>query len=616
MNRWDQFKDEVKERADIAEIVNAYLPLKRAGAEFRGLCPFHAEKTPSFYVIPAKQSFYCFGCQKGGDVFRFVMEHEHVDFVTALKILAHKVGVEVPEPESPRGGRREARGAGESKDELYQLHDRLAKWYQQNLRSLGGAHALQYVKERGLSDELVAKFGLGYAPNSWDATLEWGQRHHYTANLLVTAGILVRKEDAQPGAQPYDRFRDRLTFPIQDEQGRTIAFSARVLSPNAQGAKYINSPETPIFQKNKVLYGLFHAREGIRTQDAVVVCEGQMDVIACHQAGIMNAVAPMGTAFTENHARLIRRYTENVTLLFDGDAAGLNAATRSAAVLLPVGITPQVALLPPSQDPDSVVRAQGAAALQAIVANPVDYFEFRLDQELAGQKSMTVATKARIVEHLLADVARLQSFVKQSEYCRLVADRLKMDERAIGQELQRLASRGARRAPEKTPAESPDTAPAEMAAPNDIQAKTEAVLLALALHHGTYANRMLEELPKKYISATPAGRALNEVLAHTEQGEWNEARDILRDQLGEYDSKLVNQALLGREYDENADKNTLKKAYEDCHRKLLTIGKQKELRALDEQIKVASPEDRRDIESHRKALRQEIRVLHDRPAAV
>ncbi len=561
----ENFKESLKDRSDIIDVLNSYIPLQKAGTNYKSLCPFHSEKTPSFTVNPVKQIFYCFGCQKGGDVIRFVMDYEGVDYITALKILSQKVGMVFPEQTNDRRSSNESGSAASlPKDTFYELHRKLSVWYQKQLRSSRGKEALDYVSKRGLDDDTLTKFQVGFAPNSWDDTMKWAKQNGISIDLLRTCGMITDRESEGKATKTYDRFRNRLMFPIWNEQSSVIAFSGRLISEDQVGGKYVNSPETPLFHKSKVLYGLPLAREGIKNQGFMILCEGQMDVIACHQAGVTNAVAPLGTAFTELHARLIKRYTDSITLLFDADTAGINAALKSIDVFLPAKLSTKVVLLNKGDDPDSLVRKHGRDALLKKISEAVDYFIFRMNIEFERQSPLTPDTKAKITETVLKDISRIESHTAKSEYCRILATRLQVPEHVVAQDLQRMAGRR----PARKPYPRSENSRNNEAEPHEhreskYEITAEGVLLELALHHGIFAHKMLEELPLEYITDSPTGRALNEVLAHTEQGEWSDASKIVLDSLAKYPSKDITKALFDPEFGPNTSKDTLRKAYAD-----------------------------------------------------
>ena len=320
-------RERVRAANDIVEVIGSYLPLKRAGANFVALFPFHKEKTPSFNVNPHRQIFHCFGCHKGGDVFTFVKEYESIDFVEAVKRLADRAKIPLQYDQSP--GEQQSRHV---KDSLLQIHEQITQRWQNALANeASGQIGRDYLAKRGVSAEAIKLFRIGCAPDAWDDTVNWSKSKGFELALVEKAGLILRKEGSD---HYYDRFRGRLIFPICDEQGRVIGFSGRVLSGDEKTAKYVNSPETPIFTKSKVFFGLDKSKRALLDAGVAVVCEGQLDLIACFMAGVQNIVAPQGTAFTGEHARILKRYADEVVLCFDSDEAGQNAAVRSLDHLL------------------------------------------------------------------------------------------------------------------------------------------------------------------------------------------------------------------------------------------------------------------------------------------
>jgi DNA primase len=324
-------RERIRAASDIVDIIGSYLPLKKAGANFTALCPFHKEKTPSFNVNPHKQIFHCFGCHKGGDVFTFVKEYENIGFMDAVRRLAERAKIPLEFDQTP--GEQQSRHI---KDQLLQIHEQITqRWQNCLLNEAGGQIARDYLTKRGVSPEAVKLFRLGYAPDAWDDTVNWAKNKSHDLALVEKAGLILRKEGSD---KFYDRFRGRLMFPICDEQGRVIGFSGRVLSGDEKTAKYVNSPETPIFTKSRIFFGLDKSKRAILDAGFAIVCEGQLDLIACFMAGVQNIVAPQGTAFTADHARIIKRYVDEVVLCFDSDEAGQNAAVRSLDHLLASGL--------------------------------------------------------------------------------------------------------------------------------------------------------------------------------------------------------------------------------------------------------------------------------------
>lgn len=367
----------VADASDIVDIIGGYFPLKRAGTSFRAICPFHKEKSPSFHVNPSRQSFHCFGCGAGGGVFRFVMDYEHLDFPSAVRKLAQKAGIVLVEDNDPVDqARRDLRSR------LLALHRDAAEWYHSLLlRSPDGAHARSYLKQRGLTKEIAAAWQIGYAPGGWETFRNWALSKGFTRDELLQGGLLTTKEgDTQGG---YDRFRDRLMFPIRNDYGEVIAFSGRILTDSQKEAKYVNSPETPVFSKGRVLFGLDKSKRPLIEAGEAVVMEGQIDLISAFEHGVGNVVAPQGTAFTPEQARLLRRFVERVILCFDSDTAGQNAVEKSLPSLLSSGIDVRVAQLPPGEDPDSLIRSQGVEAFRNRLKANRDFFDHTIDRVTA-----------------------------------------------------------------------------------------------------------------------------------------------------------------------------------------------------------------------------------------
>jgi DNA primase len=368
----DSTREQIRAASDIVEIIGAVVPLKRAGANLIGLCPFHREKTPSFNVSASRQMFRCFGCGKGGDVFRFLMDYENLTFPEAMRRLAERAHIVIQEDNAP--GAVDSRAL---KDKLLTIHEQITQRWQNALTTDPGSQiARDYIEKRRVDPESVKLFRIGYAPDTWEDTVNWARSKNFDLELVAQAGLIIKREG---GEGYYDRFRGRLMFPICDEQGRVVAFSGRVLSGDEKTAKYVNSPETPIFTKGRLIFGLDKAKRAILDRSFAVVCEGQLDMIACYGAGVQNTVAPQGTAFTAEQARILKRYTKEVVLCFDSDNAGLKAAVRVLDDLLNSGLAIRVASIPLPHDPDSFIKEFGSQAFNQLIENAVGFFDFFLD---------------------------------------------------------------------------------------------------------------------------------------------------------------------------------------------------------------------------------------------
>ncbi len=418
--------EQVAAASDIVEVIGSYVPLKRAGATYKARCPFHQEKSPSFNVNPARQMFKCFGCGAGGSVFKFVTMFTNIDFPSAVRMLAERAGIPIIEEFSGRND--EEQGAGKMRRQLLKLHAEAADWFHRNLmKSASAQHARDYLKSRGLSGEIAARWKLGYAPESWDACMRWAHETGYRRDELVKSGLVKARDEDEGGTGEggaYDRFRDRLMFPISNEVGEVIAFSGRVLKEDAKGAKYVNSPESPIFTKGKVLFGLHMAKRALLEKKFAIVCEGQIDLITAFEAGIQNVTAPQGTAFTEQQARLLKRHADEVVLCFDSDNAGQQAAERSLPALLEANVTIRVATMPPGEDPDSLIRHQGADAFSGRIAAAKDFFDFQIERLSKAYEINTPRGKAQFCRKLAESVALLTDNVLREAVVAKVSARI------------------------------------------------------------------------------------------------------------------------------------------------------------------------------------------------
>jgi DNA primase len=485
---------EIRDRSDLVEIVSGYVQLKKTGRSFKGLCPFHQEKTPSFVVFPDSQNFHCFGCGKGGDVFTFYMGVEHTDFKEALAELAKRAGVQlVAAPSVPPE-------VDAHRQRLIEFNELAATFFANILaNSQLGETGRKLVKERGLDEQSVAKFQLGFAPDSWDSLLGFIAARGLDPELAAEAGLLQTRDTGGY----YDRFRDRFMFPIRDREGRIVGFGGRAIG-DAQ-PKYLNSPQTPIFDKSSLLFGLDLARDEIRSADQVVIVEGYMDAIAAHQFGHENVVAAMGTAVTEAQTALVKRFTKNIVLALDADAAGQLATVRGLETMqgvldrehVPVAdaagivrfeqkLNAQISIvqLPEGKDPDELLR-KSPADWPEIVAKARPFLDFYIDA-VAGQIDVNDArAKAEAVARIAPTLRQVPDRVVQAHYVRLLANRLQLDERVITSEVRRPAARQ----------QTASTAETSRRAKPRVSA--ENYLLALLLKHRSICAELLPTVPEE-----------------------------------------------------------------------------------------------------------------------
>jgi len=423
--------DDIRFRCDIVDVIDAYITLPQKGTIIKALCPFHKEKTPSFNVNRQRQIFHCFGCGAGGDVFKFVMLYEHVDFIGAIKILAEKAGIPL---QFEKGSEPSA-----DKEILLTLHEEAAAlFHKQLLQNPDAQVARDYLHKRQLTTEVIEDFMIGYAPDSWDFLLQWAQKKGYPLQKLDLAGLLIRREEDRGSHPYYDRFRGRIMFPIRNEQGRIVAFSGRTLLQDPKAAKYVNSPETPLFRKSHILYALDRARREIVETREAIICEGQIDVIRCHQAGFKTAVAAQGTAFTEDHARILKRYADGVVLVFDSDDAGRNAALKSSIVFMQMGLAVRVASLPQGEDPDSLILKQGAQTFAKAISQAVPSIDFQLNLLLSQEDIRSEVGMMKVSKAALATISQSPNAIQRDVLIQTVARRLGVSAEALHTELRHL----------------------------------------------------------------------------------------------------------------------------------------------------------------------------------
>ncbi|MBV9642609.1 MAG: DNA primase [Verrucomicrobia bacterium] len=413
--------EQVAAASDIVAVITSYFPLKRAGTEFRAICPFHQEKTPSFFVNPSKQSYYCHGCGAGGAVFQFLMQYENIDFPEAVRRLASRAGIAIIEDElSPEEESKQS-----LRKRLLRLHFEAAAWFHHNLlRTKAAARARDYLKSRSINIETAKRWQIGYAPRTWDSFLHWATAAGFVKEELVESGLVKLREQGNPRSRICDRFRDRLMFPIHNDFGEVIAFSGRVLDPEAPSAKYLNSPETPLFRKGNLLFGLHQSKRFIANARRAIILEGQLDLITTFEAGIQNVVAPQGTAITARHATLLRRFADEVILFFDADAAGQKAAERALEVLFGAGLQVRIGEMPAGEDPDSLIRKSGSETFRARVESAEDFFDFQVDRSLSPAESKTTAGRVAFARKMARFISMVPDLVLRDTLISRLAVRL------------------------------------------------------------------------------------------------------------------------------------------------------------------------------------------------
>ena len=427
--------EQVLSATDIVDLINSYVPLKRAGAQYRANCPFHNEKSPSFYVNPARQSFKCFGCGKGGDAITFVRDYENLPFMDAVRKLASRSGVQIREEESDP----EADKQRKSKGRLLDLHREATEFFHDLLLAAPeAAHARDYLNSRGFGREMAARWKVGWMPDNTHRFLDWAKSRKFTGWELKESGICYLRDENNPKSGLNVRFRDRLMFPVCNEIGDVIAYSARQLRADPNSGKYVNSPETALFKKSKVLFALDRSKKPILKEKAALLCEGQIDVIACHENGVENALAPLGTSFTRDHAKLLKRYTSHVLACYDSDKAGVAASERLFRELAPEGLSMRVVCMPEGDDPDTYLKAHGLDEFRKLMENAKEFFDFKLEHAREQGALDSAAGRADALSKCADALALVSDVAAREDQINTVVAHLRTSATVLRQEIARI----------------------------------------------------------------------------------------------------------------------------------------------------------------------------------
>jgi DNA primase len=553
--------EDILNRVDIVEVISGFIPLKRAGRNFKALCPFHQEKTPSFMVSPDRQIYHCFGCQESGNAFKFLMRYERLEFLEAVEILAKKAGVVLPKVDT-----QDSKTANLI-TQLYKINELAALFYENTLNSQSGMPAKDYLLKRGLTVQTINSFKLGLGLDKWDALIIHLRARNVALALLEKAGLILAKE----GGGYYDRFRNRIIFPIFDIKSRSVGFGARVLDDTLP--KYINSPETPIYTKGRNLYGLNLAKDAIRESDSVVVVEGYLDFIMPYQQGLKNIVASLGTALTLEQARLLKRYTHNVVMVYDADSAGELATLRSLDIFIEEEMNVRVVSLPKGFDPDLFVRKNGISNFKEKVNEAKNLFDYKLGILKSRYDVKDVEAKAQISQSMLQTLLKFKNAVLKSEYIKRLAEDLDIREDALLQEAKKV---------------KPDRAYAGL---NNAFGKkalninpTEKLLIKLMLEETELIQQIRENLEPADFQDERISRIVSIMFDLASQGK-NIEPHLLINHLGEEDiSQIICESIFAPEGSTSEDKE---RVVNDCIQRLKNEKLKLKRQHLHDQIKTA-----------------------------
>ena len=572
--------EDILSRVDIVEIIAGSIPLKRSGRNFKACCPFHHEKTPSFMVSADKQIYHCFGCGESGHAFKFLMRHERMEFLEAVEALAQKAGVILPETHSDTSRFSEIKG------DLFTVLEAAVRFYAQTLSSPEGARARSYCAKRGITDEKIALFNLGLAPDRWDGLIGYLRGKNFTFSMMEKAGLVLAKE----GGGYYDRFRNRVIFPIYDLRNRPVAFGARVL--DASLPKYINSPETPLYVKGRQFYGLNWAKDAIRDSDCAVVVEGYLDFCIPYQAGWQNITASLGTALTHEQARLLKRYTQNVVMLYDADAAGQIATLRSLDIFVEEEMHVRVASLPAGFDPDSYVREHGIDNFRLLITQAQDLFDYKLRMLKNKFPKRDPHSTADIASAMLETIVKIKNAVLKAEYMRKLSQELDVREDALLTE--------ARKVKDVRPSgEVPQTARKQSIPVTS----TDKLLVKLLLEEAHLIERLRDTVEAGDFQDSRTWKIISALLSRAGEGKSVDASTLMQDFPDEEITHIVCESVFEGE---GLLPEQREQAFEDCLKRLKTQRIKLRRESLHEQIKTAQ---RTGDEEELKKLMEEFHSL-------
>lgn len=598
----DDIISEVQSRIDITDVISSHTELKKAGSRLKGLCPFHNEKTPSFIVSKETQTYHCFGCGKGGNVFTFLRDKENMSFVDAVKTLADRCGVVIPETSSSPISQTEHTRIQTLKEKLYTIHKVVAKYYAERLFKSEGTLGLEYIRSRKIPDDIIYKFGLGFAPESWDCVTKLLTSLSYTPTEMTESGLVMKSETAE---RLYDRFRNRVTFPIWDEYGEIVGFSSRTILKETKEGKYINSPETLIFKKSKVLYAYHLAKKSIKDTGFAILCEGQIDVISMHRAEFTNAVAPQGTAFTEEQAKMLKRLTEKVYLCFDADNAGINASMKALDLLLPLGIEVKIISLPDGEDPDSLYSKSGKEAIQECLNHASDFLDYLLIHLSKGKDTSSPVVKSHIITEIFDKISKIQDPILRTTYASIISEKMGLPKDAAYEHMKHIQRTKSHHSDEKS--RQVVYQPLQSSSSNAQIDNAEKLLLRLIIEKdgGEIARIIEDHLPYEMISMTPIGTVLNLAISLTLNGEWEEIQKKISLLVNENPAFSVISQVLTQENLPYKNNETRVKACNDCVRAIKLFHLKEKIETLTKQLKSLEEEEKSTKLKEISALQQE-----------
>ncbi len=567
----DEVTAEVRSRADIVEVISEYLPLKKAGKNYRCLCPFHTEKTPSFMVNGDKQVFHCFGCGVGGDIFGFVMKSENLSFPQAVKVLAKKFGVPIPQRRVSPSAKREI----DRKDELYKVNQLAMEYYQGLLFRREGTEALEYLRKRGIGKAVIEEHRLGYAHNSWNGLANYLIGKKVPLKLAEELGLVIPKK----GGGWYDHFRGRIIFPIFDLGGKVLGFGGRALDESPP--KYLNSPESVLYKKSKSLYGLHVARGFIREKGLALIVEGYLDLLTLHQFGFKYAIATLGTALTEDHIRLVKRFSDHFVTIFDSDESGAAATIRALPLLLDESISCKVVRLPGKHDPDSFLQGGHRDEFKEMLLGAIPILDFFINEVLSGTDLASADGKARATDEILPMVEKIKNRIIRESYVKKLAERLVLKEEVILDTMRSLPHGGERRREEL-----------KQVIQKKMYPKTEETILQIMLHF----NHLIPEIAEDGVLEDFENQKLKMIAKTLKEIYFEKGALFISDILAYVDDEELKSRISEWAFlDGIFETASLEKTLRDCFRKIKMGNLKRDEEALLRRIKEVEKEDKQDL---------------------
>jgi DNA primase len=580
----EEIIDRIRDSTDMIDVLSDYVPLKKSGQNYKGLCPFHSEKTPSFVVSPSKQLYHCFGCGAGGDVFNFLVRYENISFPEAVRSLAKKAGINIEvKSKDPRLKTR--------RESLIIINREAGEHFRRNLKGTSGKTAREYLLKRGIREKTIEDFRLGFSLPAWEGLLTDLGKKGYSPEVLREAGLIVPRES---GKGYYDRFRGRIIFPIQNIEGDIIGFGGRVMDDSLP--KYINSPETPVYSKGENLYAFNKAKEYIRREGFLILVEGYMDAIALHQSGIPNTAATLGTALTKGHLKAISRFTKNVIVVFDADSAGQKAASMGLDIFLEGGIEAKIIPLPEGDDPDSFIRREGKDRFVNLLKEAPSLIDFNLRQILgsgAGVRTEDLNEKTRRLVEALVVISKIPNSIKRGFYIKKIAEETDIDEASLLEELKKL------KGPKKVQSSQTSASSVEPFAVHSSQSrpKAEEILIHLMLKDKDLASEILDTLSPEDFTYTPFRIIVRAVRESLEK-----FKEVIPERLISNENDQEALSLLSELSLKEFEYEDLKKVMEDCFFQINLSEREKRLSEIQTRIREA---ERRGEEENVLALLSE-----------